>query len=120
MALKTAYWFDDTYKVNVILAWGGTVHDLNKWMETNNQYGIKATPPSDGLEGRVIAGTNGYLVYIAPNSEVDILHHECIHLAMFIFEDRGVEVEAKNHEHLTYYSGMWFKKFYAKLKRSFK
>lgn len=100
----------------MIFAWDGSVNDLNKWLDKENQYEISATQPKEGLEGRTISGGNGYLVYIVKPESTHILHHECIHLAMEIFRDRGIKADEYNHEHMAYYSGMWFEQFHRKLK----
>ena len=100
MALKTAYWFCDTYRSNVIFLWDGSIHDLNKWIDNNPEYEFAPQNPTEGLEGRASSGGNGYFVYLADMKRLPILHHECIHLVMEIFRQHGVRADEDNHEHL--------------------
>jgi len=108
--------WDDVYRVNVILACGGTINDLNKWIEKHPGYGLPFTEPVGNIRGRSLRGDGGSLLWIADPEDLVSLHHETIHLVMFIFRVSGVHTDEDNHEHLCYHSELWFERFLKKLK----
>lgn len=112
---------ENIYNIEAIFLFNCTSDELAKWWKKNfpeaNELDIdsscaggvwKITPPEGERYIRVI--------WVAKQSDLDTLQHEVNHLAMSVFEDRGIPLDCGSQEPFCYYSEFWFKSLRALLR----
>lgn len=72
------------------------------------RLGAKRIPKSANaaaLRHRDKKGVTWYLAWLPTDCPVDIIAHECVHLAILVLDGHDVKATPKNHEHLAYLTG---------------
>jgi hypothetical protein len=103
----------ETYGANVILYSNASGEQVSK--NVIKRYGCKVDCSKDDaaaffvLESKKEGVPTQYLVWVRDPQAIDILAHECIHLAVRVLYDRGINITVKNDEPLAYYHNYLFR-----------
>jgi hypothetical protein len=106
----------NVYNTEVIFVAGCSKEEFQRVLE---QFGINSEKivggSAIGYTIQTVGGLNAVWLQ-KRNPPLSALVHECVHLAKFILDDRGVEYGA-NGEALCYYTEYWFERFVSDLKK---
>ena len=67
---------------------------LDCWLD-NDALGMASHASSE-------KGENAFIVYVPKDAKDSAIGHEAIHIAMYMLDWLGIEINADNHESLTY------------------
>lgn len=102
---KPVYYHCSTFNINFYFHIGWSVEDFAAYAKKSYNY-VRNSEYGDGtclpLGDKGSDHSTAYAIWIRNKNAHSILAHECLHAALFIFDDIGVKYDGDNSEALCY------------------